>query len=344
MFVVQALVLTFMTTPLTLLFYPEKYRVRASPGIARDKSQQSEQGDGLTRPEDIKTKFAMILDKIDQLPAAMVLTQLLQPSLASSSKSITSSSSAEDEKVSEEGAIATLPHHRITIDALRLIELTARTSAVLKSQEAESLMHSDPVISVFRTFGYLNRLHVSAALSVVNYEEFSTVVANHARESESEMVIVPWCRGSGADVNEQGRVASANNPFDGVFHKLPGRDQTCSVVYSEFIRKVFMNSPADVALFVDRGVSSASSSGDTDQHLFLPFFGGPDDRLALSFVVQLCSNPTVSATVVRMEKTDDMTRVSTAEEKADPGIISQHNVSYLSLGIKPGVNHICYRH
>ena len=39
--------------------------------------------------------------------------------------------------------------------------------------------------------------------------------------------------------------------------------------------------------------------------MFLPFFGGPDDRLALEFVVQLCNeNPCVRATVVRIVKRD----------------------------------------
>jgi Kef-type K+ transport system membrane component KefB len=332
MFVVQALILTFMTTPLTLLFYPERYRVRASTGTVRDKPQQSEQGDGPKQPEDVRTKFAMILDKIEQLPSAMVLTQLLQPPSSFLSPPVSNNASVEDEKAAEAGALATLSHRpmaqahpQITIDALRLIELTARASDVLRSQEAESLMHSDPVVSVFRTFGYLNRLLVSAALSVVPYDEFSTVVANHTRESESDMVIIPWCRGSRVDADEHGRMASANNPFDGVFNKSSGHDQTRSVVYSEFIRKVFMTSPADVALFVDRGVTSAPSSGTADQHLFLPFFGGPDDRLALSFVMQLCSNPSVTASVVKMEKTDEITPVSSIEDKAGHGIINQHN-------------------
>ena len=36
-----------------------------------------------------------------------------------------------------------------------------------------------------------------------------------------------------------------------------------------------------------------------------PFFGGPDDRLALDFAVQLCANPRISATVVRIAKCED---------------------------------------
>jgi len=90
-----------------------------------------------------------------------------------------------------------------------------------------------------------------------------------------------------------------------------------------------MDAPTDVALFVDRGIPSNTSLAQaSSQHIFLPFFGGPDDRLALSFVVQLCANPSVSATVIRMKKTasDELTPVNTVdEEKAAAHLSAIHN-------------------
>ncbi len=104
--------------------------------------------------------------------------------------------------------------------------------------------------------------------------------------------IVPWARGTTqvSEENAQGHEVGARNPFDGVFHKTTVQDQTGSVVYSEFIRNVFAKTPSDIALFVDRGVASPSAEV-TPQHIFLPFIGGPDDRLALSFVVQPLREP-----------------------------------------------------
>jgi hypothetical protein len=322
MFVLHAIVLTFITTPLTLLWYPTKYHVHVGSNKATDAAHGEEGGKSRREGEDIKTKFAMILDKIDQLPAAMTLTQFLLPHRAASAASFNSNSLTKSEKAADP------PRPQIRMDALRLIELTARTSAVLKSQEAESLLRNDPVISVFRTFGYLNRMLVSAALSVVNYDQFPTAVADHARESESDMVIIPWCRRPSRS-NDQTPSSATQNPFDLIFGKSSGDDMNHSVVYSEFIRKVFMHSPTDVALFVDRGSSSLTPYVDgADHHLFLPFFGGPDDRLALSFVVQLCSNPAITATVVRITKTNDLSPSSTIEEqKSAP--VSPHNVSFL---------------
>ncbi|KAJ7506567.1 Sodium/hydrogen exchanger family-domain-containing protein [Mycena galericulata] len=320
MFVLHALILTVMTTPLTLLFYPAKYRVQEGTNAARSRRADGEASAGRpsTSENEIKTKFSIVLDKIEQLPAAMTLSQLLQSPNSPTPSFI---SSAADEKALE--AFPSLPHtplHApISIDALRLIELTNRTSAVLKSQEADALLHNDPIVSVFRTFGYLNRLVVSAALSVVAYDEFPDAIAQHATEFDSQMVIIPWSRGVTSvlqEADDHGRATVVRNPFDGIFHKTTTQDQTSSVVYSEFIRKVFLRSTTDVALFVDRGLSLQSSAGTSDQHLFLPFIGGPDDRLALSFLVQLCANPGVHATVVWIRKTDSDTASLVENHKA----------------------------
>jgi len=78
-----------------------------------------------------------------------------------------------------------------------------------------------------------------------------------------------------------------------------------------------------VALYID---PVARSPGDvfrksTAYHLVLPFFGGPDDRMALEWVVQLCSSVRVSATVIRVRKEDIVEEVrepSEAHISSDP--------------------------
>lgn len=303
MFVVHALVLTFMTTPLVLLFYPGKHRVHHRT----DKSACGEENlTNISRGPDNgkRTRFAVLLDKIEALPATMTFTQLLQSSDQSLSLPSTLS-----EKAVEAGldlAHAGPPSSPITVEALRLMELTNRTSAVLRSQEADALIYNDPVVSVYKTFGQLNNLNVSAKLSVVNFDEFPETIANHVSETGSQMLFIPWPRGMTSVLEEENQgqqQTGTRNPFDGIFHKTTIQDQTSSFVYSEFIRNVFARSPSDMALFVDRGTVNAPI-GNGGQHLFLPFFGGPDDRLALSFLVQLCERSNVSATVVRIRKTD----------------------------------------
>jgi hypothetical protein len=111
MFVVHALILTFMTTPLTLFFYPPKYRLR--------EASAHEEGTGplqYTDDDTTKTRFTLVLDKIEQLPAAMTISQLLQPN---KSLPTVPSLSSIDEKSAE---VVPIISTQITIHALRLIE------------------------------------------------------------------------------------------------------------------------------------------------------------------------------------------------------------------------------
>ncbi|KAH9948780.1 Sodium/hydrogen exchanger family-domain-containing protein [Amylocystis lapponica] len=328
MFVLHALVLTFMTTPLVLLFYPVKYRVRAGalPKATTVSAEEGALGARGFSNEVMKTRFTVVLNRLEQLPAMMTLTQMLQYSSVGGTTNPThhTSESLSDEKASVEvthslsGLPAMPQQSRISIGALRLIELTDRTSAVMKSQATDMLNRNDPILNVFRTFGHLNRMVMSTALSVVGSEEFSAHVADHARQASSQMVVLPWSTAPSADESSRGAADPASstgsaNPFDGLFSSQG--DRTPVVGQSQFIRKVFAESPADVALFVDRGFTDVLDDRGC-QHVFLPFFGGPDDRLALSFVVQLCMNPAMSATVVRMSKSasDKLTPYNTIEE------------------------------
>lgn len=310
MFVLHALVLTFIvsscecdvfhtpdsplpqTTPLTLLFYPLKHRTRV--GLDHKENRDLSDVEDLYKggsDNEFKTRFAVVLDKLEQLPAVMTITQLLSNS--SSRSNLTLSESGSDEKAS----IREVPSLRpISIDALRLIELTERTSAVMMSAESDFILQTDPIVSVLRTFGTLNRVPVKASISVVSYDEYSNSVARHVDESSSHMLLVPWKVAVSEDA------AGGFNPFDSLFKRAVATDHSSEMVNSHYIRKVFAGTKADVCLIIDRGLSTSGTPGD--QHIFLPFFGGPDDRLALSLVVQLCAgDPSVTATVVRIKKT-----------------------------------------
>jgi len=326
MFVLHALVLTFITTPLTIMFYPARLRTYA--GAIDEKSRDGTAPEGHPprniSDESPKTRFSVILDKVEQLPAVMTLTQLLRhPSAGLSPLDSESLVSVTENKISDidtslPGLVSIASRSQtISMSALRLIELTGRTSAVLKSQAADALVLSDPILSIFKTFGRLNKFLVSTSLSVVSHEEFPAAIAEHARENTSQMVILPWSSSSMSVAEESSGISgsvSPYNPFSSLFDKNISRDQASSIVYSQYIRKVFAVSPADVALYVDRGLPAVSSSG-TYPHIFMPFFGGPDDRLALSFVVQLCANESVMATVVRITSCDDLTPISSYQEK-----------------------------
>ncbi|KAA1469607.1 hypothetical protein DENSPDRAFT_928250 [Dentipellis sp. KUC8613] len=312
MFVFEALVLTFMTTPLVTVLYPPEHRLRvvAQGTPYNNVDGQDKDAEATSRPSNVtsesdiwKRRFTVVLDKIEHVPGMMALTQLLltPPDYTDNNRDspMRSSSSRSGKGRERQG---------VQVDALRLIELSDRTSAVMKSSAAESLIHTDPILGIFRTFGELNNANVVPSLSYVPLEELAPSVAQHARAAGSHLVVVPWLAPAGpAAAHSEVPAAGDWNPFDALFRGHHPAERNASVQHSHFIRSVFAQAGTDVALFVDRAPSVRAlgiTSAGARQHLFLPFFGGPDDRLALDFVVQLCANPRTSATIVRVAKRD----------------------------------------
>jgi hypothetical protein len=229
-----------------------------------------------------------------------------------------------------------------------LIELTQRTSAVMKGTIADDVIARDPLLGVFRTFGHLNRIPVSSTLSILQLDEFSSTVNAHAKHTNADLVVIPWSSGRAgiAAVDNEGEQAVPHNALETLFGKNPVQDKAASEQYSQFIRQVFAECTSDVALYFDRDtLSPIHTNGIYGQHVFLPFFGGPDDRLALSFVVQLCSHPAITASVIRIKKTEQLpsdlsspvTNESTEDSKGATAtqnvdnLLTVHSVSYSKM-------------
>jgi len=148
-------------------------------------------------------------------------------------------------------------------------------------------------------------VHDGVAMSVTPQEATGTshLAAQHAGS---------W------DHSHHQAVAVANvNPFDALFRATHGGATSTSVVHSQFVREVFSRcTDIDVALYIDPVVRSPGDvfRKSTSYHLVLPFFGGPDDRMTLEWVVQLCTNVRISATVIRVRKLDIMEEVQEPPE------------------------------
>lgn len=217
--------------------------------------------------------------------------------------------------------------------ALRLIELADRPSDVMKSSATDALLHTDPLLAIFRTFSELNGLTVSAALSIVPFAALATSVAEHVRAAGAQLVLVPWLPSAQAAPDAtpdtsgptSDPAAADRSPFDALFCT----DRSSSLVHSHFVRGVFAQAGTNVALLVGR----APLGGVREEtRLFLPFFGGPDDRLALDFVVQLCANPRVRATVVRVTKRD--VRAELAPPDAAHHLVGTDDVGKVEMDVQ----------
>ncbi|TFK26876.1 hypothetical protein FA15DRAFT_251347 [Coprinopsis marcescibilis] len=331
MFVLEALVLTFATTPLVEWLYPPKFRVRiAATGANFKNVADGENAPNEKRPvsrdSQSRTRFTVVLDKFEHLGGLMALVQLLAPAQPipeydENIKKRPSASSVRD--------LGRNPP-QVNIDALRLIELSDRVSGVMKSSKADAVLQSDPLMAAFRMFSVLNNINTSPALSIVKFDDLAYSITEHARNCGSDMILVPWSPftkhglavpdGAGGEpganaIASQSQQPTAttkapNNPFEFLFRSALGDNQNLpqSAVQSQLIRGVFSQATTDVALFVDQSMVNTDPS--TCHHLFLPFYGGPDDRLALEMVVQLCENPRISATVVRISRRVEDVEVS----------------------------------
>jgi hypothetical protein len=257
----------------------------------------------------------VVLNKMEDLPAMMTLTKLL----ASSSSPLTPSppTSPKDS-----------PLNMLRIHCLRLIELTQRTSAVMKVSERH-FDRLDPVINVFRTFGRLNEVLVTAKLAIVPDNSFADTVQQQAQRTKAEMIIVPWTT-----------------------NVIPGPS---TIPQDEFIKQVLDRLDMHVSVLVDtnlylddespmepslsraistvslrnRALSMTSGSQDIEitpslpvlpdgYHLFLPYFGGRDDQVALSFVIQLLRGSNVKATIVRIQCEDETSEVLSPASPMSP--------------------------
>jgi len=409
MFVLEALVLTFMTTPLVTTLYPPKYRIRISKtganfhsvadgatGTADAQSMiekkhrrrgkrvsQSHNSLMEDQVEGEKTRFTVILDKIEHLSGAMAIAQLLNPSIhgfedvgsqdfhdndrkgSSIDKiSISDKSRVQVKEISDRHSlVSSLAPSVISpstvvspvFNALRLIKLSDRVSAVMKYHETATLLRSDPVLSIYRMFALLQGINISAELEIIPEEEMVSCTLGKANGFGADMIMIPWVihsSGSTLTINgvdvPQTPIKGGNasyNPFDALFGTATRSESATqvprgglenfisgvSVGHSYYIRSVFAKADIDVGLYIDQSdivpslhfdsnssrIGACSTAelmpvgldriggGRGSVHIFFPFFGGPDDRFALQFVVGLCrKNEHIHATVVRFRKTE----------------------------------------
>ncbi|TIB81157.1 hypothetical protein E3Q22_01388 [Wallemia mellicola] len=238
----MAIVTTFITTPLALFIYPSKLR----PHTAEDgKEGEDEKHRISTGDKGQLQNYLMVMQKMEHVPTMLYFTHLLQ-----------------SEK------------HQNHIDALRLVELTERTSDSLRSETQE--IKSDPLLGIFTTFAHLRNIAVRPLLSLTLQDNFVNTVSEQG--VENDMVIVPWK--SNREAVEKEYQAGHQNPIDTILNS-----QSSSQKYVQFVRKALSQTKSSMAIFLDQTTGETDSWDGTT--LFMPFFGGTDDRVALKMKSEL---------------------------------------------------------
>lgn len=341
MFVVMALVTTVATTPLTKALYPpwyqkkvEKWR-RGEIDWDGNPIEHSEPGqsDAARKPVESQIRRLMVHLRLDSLPSLFTFITLLSPE---STPASAHPDAAED---SAQGSEVQIRKRPLEVYGLRVLELTDRTSSVMHLTEGEDFYSlRDPVVNAFRTFSQLHDVAVSGQVAVVPADSYAETLITQASEVSSDFALIPW--GEYGSVSEDQSFPVA----------LSASERFRSSTHLDFINQTLQKASliCNAGIFIDNGFGGITKPVDRpdlartksalsirsfrpDQatlpvankshHIFLPFFGGPHDHVAMRIVLQLAKNQHVTVSIVRVNspaavKSSD-TKTTTSSEGTD---------------------------
>ncbi|KAI8541764.1 hypothetical protein RHMOL_Rhmol08G0087600 [Rhododendron molle] len=177
----------------------------------------------------------------------------------------------------------------ISVFSLHLVELTGHGSATLivhNSQKSDSTAinrmqaQSDQITNAFKTLEqHTNFVSVQSLTSISPYSTMHEEICNLAEDKRVAFIIIPFHKQPTVD----GGMESANS-------KIQMLNQN-----------VLVNAPCSIGILVDRGLSGSKSltAGQVSHNIAVLFFGGPDDREALSYAMRMSEHPGNSLNVIR---------------------------------------------
>ncbi|KEQ86989.1 hypothetical protein M438DRAFT_268015 [Aureobasidium pullulans EXF-150] len=322
-FVVMALITTFITTPLTMALYPPWYQKKLEAWkkglIDWDTGNPINSGDDTSsivaaKLETSKIKTLLVHLRLDNMPTLMTFVSLLAAPTKSGEAAVRQHPMLAGKSASVAESLKA-PNRPLEVHGVRMIELTDRDSSVMSVSDVEEFHWKDPIINTFRNFGRLYNLRVSGEVAIALESSFAEIITSKASNENSDLLVLPWSE-SGS-INEQ-------QSYNGT-PATPRRLEDTS--YVSFVAAALISATTNTAVLVNRGfggsavahrptlsrqaskVSLSNDRGpasspimDKSHHIFMPYFGGADGRMALRLVLQLAENPEVTATVVFFDR------------------------------------------
>lgn len=190
-FVLEALVLTFAATPLTLAFYPLHLRKPTLPPSSTNRVTDGKEAD--VADHEHKQRYTVVLDRFENLSPLLVFSRLVAtpPTFAPSPQTTVVADSTADYVPGVGATDDSLDG--ASFNTLRLIEMTDRTSAVMHTTDPDDLLRRDPLMTLYSTFANLNGLRIStSSLAIVEQHLYAETVATRAARSGSDLILVPW--------------------------------------------------------------------------------------------------------------------------------------------------------
>ncbi|KAI8001525.1 Cation/H(+) antiporter 15 [Camellia lanceoleosa] len=185
-----------------------------------------------------------------------------------------------------------LPTHQeipISIFSLHLVELTGHASTTLidhNFQKSEMTAinkmqaQSDNIVHAFEIFGkHTNHVSTQSFTTISPYSTMHEEICNMAEGKRVAFIIIPFHKQQMVDGGME-----ASNPKFQMVNQI-----------------VLANAPCSIGILVDRGLSGSTNlaSNQVSHDIVVLFFGGPDDREALSFALRMSEHPRSRLTVIR---------------------------------------------
>jgi len=177
----------------------------------------------------------------------------------------------------------------LRVYAMHLMELSERSSAILMVHKARKngmpfwnkSQDSDPnqIVVAFEAFQHLSQVSIRPTTAISAMSSMHEDICSSAEKKRVAMIILP-------------------------FHKhqrLDGRLETTRADLRHVNRRVLEHAPCSVGILVDRGLGGTShvSASNVEYTVAVFFFGGHDDREALSYGARMAEHPGINLNVVR---------------------------------------------
>ncbi|KAL6501747.1 Cation/H(+) antiporter 18 [Orobanche gracilis] len=177
----------------------------------------------------------------------------------------------------------------LRVYAMHLTELSERSSAILMVHKARKngmpfwnkvqSTDSNEIVVAFETFQHLSHVSIRPTTAISHMFNMHEDICTSAESKRVAMVILPFHK---------------HQRFDGHF-------ETTRSGLRHVNRRVLEHAPCSVGILVDRGLGGTAhvSASNVDYTVTALFFGGPDDREALSYGALMAEHPGISLNVVR---------------------------------------------
>ncbi|GER57562.1 Cation/H(+) antiporter 18 [Striga asiatica] len=176
----------------------------------------------------------------------------------------------------------------LRVYAMHLTELSERSSAILMVHKArkngmpfwnKGKADSNQIVVAFETFEHLSQVSIRPMTAISHMFNMHEDICSSAESKRVSIIILPFHK---------------HQRFDG--HLETTRSELRHVN-----RRVLEHAPCSVGILIDRGLGGAAhvSASNVDYSITALFFGGPDDREALSYGALMAEHPGISLNVVR---------------------------------------------